>query len=142
MIIDKKKNPKRQTSKLPSRNKVSNKKKKPQDLGERLNDFFIRVIKLCKKCPLNARTSRIITQLTGCAGSMPANYAEASEAMSKRDFVKSMKIVRKEAKESRVWINGLKVVVNFTDPEFDALIQEATEIIYIFTSILKKTDSR
>lgn len=134
------KTPKRQKSKHPNKLKVSNKKEKPQDLEERLNEFFDRTVKLCKKSPLNPRTSRIISQLVGCAGSLPANYAEASEAMSKRDFNKSIKIVRKEAKESRVWTRGLKNTVDFRDPEFDALIQEATEFIYIFTSILKKTD--
>jgi len=55
--------------------------------------------------------------------------------MSKKDFCKSIKICRKEAKESRVWLNGLKEVV-----DFDFLMQEATEFIYIFTSILSKTD--
>lgn len=131
-----------QNAKTPNKLKVSNKKEKPQDLEERLGNFFERVIKLCKKSPLNARTSRIISQLTGCAGSIPANYAEASEAMSKKDFAKSIKIARKEAKESRIWLRGLKIAVDFKDSEFDALIQEATEFIYIFTSILKKTDEK
>jgi len=130
--------PKSQMSKTPN----NDEKEKPQDLEERLLNFFIRVIKLCKKCPLNARTSRIISQLTGSAGSIPANYAEASEAMSKKDFNKSIKIIRKEAKESQVWIRGLKEAVNFKDPEFDKLIQEAIEFICIFTSILKKTDKK
>lgn len=134
------KNPNIQTAKIPSKIKVSNKKTIPRELGERTNEFFIRTVKLCKKCPLNAITSRILSQLIGCAGSIPANYAEASEAMSKKDFVKSIKICRKEAKESRVWLKGLKIAINFTDVEFDALIQEATEFIYIFTSILTKTD--
>ena len=112
------------------------------DLEERLRIFFARVAKLCKKIPINARTSRSITQIMGSAGSMGANYAEATEAMSKRDFVKSIKIVRKEAKESIVWLQGLKVVVDFDDPEFDSLIQEAREFGYIFTSILQKADRK
>ncbi|OGM20351.1 hypothetical protein A2863_04425 [Candidatus Woesebacteria bacterium RIFCSPHIGHO2_01_FULL_38_9b] len=62
--------------------------------------------------------------------------------MSKKDFVKSIKIIRKESKESIVWLRGLKLVVEFDDSEFDALIQEATEFIYILTSILKKTDKK
>lgn len=122
--------PKLKNSKTPS--------KKPQDLEKRLAHFFERIIRLTKKCPLNARTSRIISQLIGCGGSIPANYAEDSEAMSRKDFVKSIKIVRKEAKESRVWLRDLKIAVDFEDSEFEDLVKEATEFIYIFTSILKK----
>lgn len=125
---------------MPSKLKVSNKKEKLFNLEQRLRLFFERVARLCKKIPLNSRTERVISQLMGTAGSMGANYAEASEAMSKKDFNKSIKIVRKEAKESRVWLHGLKIIVDFEDKEFDSLIQESTEFIYIFTSILKKTD--
>jgi len=60
------KTPNIQTSKTQNNIKISN--KKPQDLEQRLNNFFIRIIKLCKKCPLNARTSRIISQLTADGG--------------------------------------------------------------------------
>jgi len=132
------KTPNIQKSKIPSKTK---KNSKNQDLAERFENFFIRVIILCRKSPLNARTSRIISQLTGCSGSIPANFAEATEAMSKKDFTKSIKICRKEAKESKVWLKGLKSAVNFKNKEFDNLTQEATEFIYIFTSILKKTDN-
>jgi|SRR3989344_7158244 len=115
---------------------------KPQKLEIRLENFFERIIKLCKKCPMNPITTRIIPQLVADGGSAPANYAEATEAMSKKDFNKSIKICRKESKESRVWLKGLKIAVSFEDPEFDALVQEATEFVYIFTSILKKTDTK
>jgi four helix bundle protein len=132
------KTPKFQNAKTPSN--LKNQSPKIYDLEERLRKFFERVAKLCKKVPLNARTQRSVSQLMGSAGSMGANYAEASEAMSKKDFVKSIKIARKETKESRVWLHGLKVIVDFEDSEFDGLIQECTEFIYIFTSILKKAD--
>lgn len=135
------KTPNVQKSKLPSKLEVKN-KKKIYNLEERFRKYFERVAKLCKKIPINPRTERVISQLIGTAGSVGANYAEASEAMSKKDFVKSIKITRKEAKESKVWLYGLKVVVDFEDPEFDELIQEANEFIYILTSILKKTDEK
>jgi four helix bundle protein len=127
------KTPNFQTSKTPNKSKIYN-------LEERLKSFFIRVIVLCKKCPENAVTIRIIPQLVATGGSLPANWAEGTEAMSKKDFVKSIKICRKEAKESIVWLNGLKVAVDSTNLEFNALTQEAMELVYIFTSILKKTD--
>lgn len=127
-----------QESKTPSKSQI--KTDKIYDLDKRFEMFFKRVAILCRKVPLNALTSRTVSQLMGAAGSIGANYAEASEAMSKKDFVKSIKISRKEAKETRVWLNGLKATVDFEDEEFDKLFQESTEFIYIFTSILKKTD--
>ena len=130
-----------QDSKTPNNLKKENyENPKIFDLETRLNVFFQRVAKLCKNIQLDARNSRVISQLIASSGSIGANYAEASEAMSKKDFVKCLKISRKEAKETKVWLNGLKIIVDFTDPEFDALIQESNEFIYIFTSILKKTD--
>ena len=116
--------------------------KKIFDLEERTKEFFIRTVKLCRKMPRNALTNRQIDQLIGSAGSVAANYCEASEAMSKKDFNKSIKICRKEAKESRNWFLGLKVALNSSDSEFDFLRNEAKEFIYIFTSILTKTDKK
>lgn len=121
---------------------IKAKREKNRLFKVRLKNFFLRAIELCKKCPINPRTSRIISQLTASSGSVPANYAEASEAMSKKDFAKSIKISRKEAKESRIWLEGLKAAVDFTDPEFDSLIQEATEFIYMFTSIITKINAK
>ncbi len=110
------------------------------DLEERLKSFHLRTIKLCKRVKITPVTSRIIPQIVACSGSAGANYCEASEAMSKKDFVKSMKTSRKEIREYSIWIAGLKEAAEFTDPEFDALLQESKELTYIFTSIIKKTD--
>jgi len=88
------KNPNIQNAKSPNKLKTINNKQKIYDLEQRLGKFFERAAKLCKKCPLNARTNRVISQLTASAGSVAANYAEASEAMSKKDFIKSIKISR------------------------------------------------
>lgn len=132
------KTPNLQNAKTPSKLETPN--NKIYKLEDRLQSFFERSAKLCKKINLNARTERTVSQFMASSGSVAANYAEASEAMSKKDFIKSIKIVRKEAKESLVWIKGLKIISGLENPEFDSLVQEAKEIIYIFTSILKKTD--
>lgn len=110
------------------------------NLEERLKSFHIRTIKLCKKINITPVTSRIISQIVACSGSSGANYCEASEAMSKKDFVKSLKTSRKELREYSLWIAGLKEAANFTDSEFDILLQESKELIYILTSIIKKAD--
>jgi four helix bundle protein len=79
-------------------------------------------------------------QLVRSSGSVAANYIEANEALSKKDFVYRIKVSRKEAKESRLW---LKLIVT-SDSEFNKLqkelIQESTELIKILTTIISKSE--
>lgn len=107
-------------------------------LGERLEKFFERIIKLCRRIPKNCLTERIIKQLIGCGGSVPANYYEGHFGLSKKDSLKSFGISRKEARETAVWLRGLKIASGLQDKEFDDLIQESREIIFILTSIIEK----
>ena len=69
---------------------------------------------------------------------MGANYIEANEALSKKDFTMRIKICRKESKESRYWLR-LTEPLKDEQKEKDSLIQEATELMKIFGSILQKT---
>ena len=69
-------------------------------------------------------------QLIRSSGSVAANYIEANENLSKKDFVMRIKICRKEAKESVLWARLLKM-----PPEYK---QEATELMKIFGAILEK----
>ena len=77
-------------------------------------------------------------QIVKSSGSVGSNYIEAEEALSKKDFVMKIKICRKEAKESRYWLE-------LTEPkeeqikEQGALIKEATKLIKIFGSIIEKS---
>lgn len=108
------------------------------DLEERTKEFFGKVIELCKKIPVNPITKRQIEQLVASAGSVGANWREASECESKKDFVHKVKISRKEAKECQLWLYGIKKSVNNLEKECDNLIAEAKEFVYIFTSIINK----
>ncbi len=71
---------------------------------------------------------------------MGANYREANEALSKKDFVMRIKISRKEAKESAYWLRLIKETNDLKNAD-DAqkLIQEANELKKIFSSILEKS---
>ena len=80
-------------------------------------------------------------QLIRSSGSVGANYIEANEALSKKDFVMRVKICRKEAKESRYW---LKLVDENNDSklnkEKEGLIKETTELMNIFGAIIRKSE--
>lgn len=77
-------------------------------------------------------------QLVRSSGSTGANYIEANESLSKKDFIMRVKISRKEAKESRFWLE-LSQPGDGDLLEKSALIKEATELIKIFNAILIKS---
>ncbi|MBL7130964.1 MAG: four helix bundle protein [Candidatus Omnitrophica bacterium] len=111
---------------------------KEYDLEERTEKFTKDVIRLCKKLPKNTINFELIEQVVSASGSVGANYIEANEALSKKDFFHRIKICRKESKEARYW---LRLIV-FSNSEFEKetkpLIQEATELMNIFGAILRK----
>lgn len=75
-------------------------------------------------------------QLIRSSGSTAANYIEANEALSRKDFVHRIKICRKEAKESRLWLR--LCIINSVELQ-QSLIQEAIELTKIFGSIVEKS---
>jgi four helix bundle protein len=77
----------------------------------------------------------------GKASSVGAIYIEANEALSKKDFIMRIKICRKEAKESRYWMKLVDMQDNQKlENEGNSFIEEATELISIFGSILRKSE--
>jgi len=79
-------------------------------------------------------------QLVRSSGSVAANYIEANESLSKKDFLMRIKISRKEAKESALWLKLLDIGHKGHEKERQRLIQEATELMMIFGSILRKSE--
>jgi len=112
---------------------------KRYDLEDRTLEFSRRVRVFVKKLPRINVNFEDGKQVIRSSGSVGANYIEANEALSKKDFVHRIKISRKEVKESRYW---LRLVDTNNDPELEKgrkeLIREATELMKIFGSILEK----
>jgi four helix bundle protein len=79
-------------------------------------------------------------QLIRSSGSVGANYIEANEALSKKDFILRIKICRKEAKESRYWLRLLDTEDGAVSKERDLLVQEAQELMNIFGAIVRKSE--
>ena len=79
-------------------------------------------------------------QLIISSGSVGANYIEANESLSKKDFIMRIKICRKEAKESRYWLNLIDVQDKpEQENERKNLAKETTELMNIFGFILRKS---
>jgi len=111
---------------------------KKYDLEERTLSFAKRVIKFVNELPKTLTNIEIGKQLVRSAGSVGANYIEANESLSKKDFVMRIKICRKEAKESRYWLK-LTNCNNQFEKEQSNLIQESAELMKIFGAILEKS---
>jgi len=111
---------------------------KQYDLEERTLKFTQDIIAYCNKLPKAITNLEIIKQLIRSAGSVGANYIEANESLSKKDFIMRIKICRKEAKESRYWLILSQSLKEF-EKEKARLLTEATELMKIFGSILEKS---
>jgi len=109
------------------------------DLEERTARFAERVIDLVKKIKITAINERIISQLVGSSGSMGANYCEATEAESKRDFIHKIGIVKKETKESKHWLRLLARTNPEHKDEIRELWKEAHELLLIFSKIIRSS---
>jgi four helix bundle protein len=112
---------------------------KRYDLEERTENFAKAVIGLCNSLPKNTVNFELVSQLVRSAGSVGANYIEANDGLSQKDFVHRIRICRKEAKESRYWLRLMAPTNSQFEGQLSALAQESTELMNIFGAILKKS---
>ena len=108
------------------------------DLEERTAIFGEKIILFCRKVHIDPITSPLITQLVKAGTSVGANYCEADDAESKKDFKHKIGIVKKESRESKHFIRMMAVAVPDLKNEAKPLWQEAKELNLIFNSIFKK----
>jgi four helix bundle protein len=111
---------------------------KQYDLEERTLQFAKRVIALVNRLPKTLPNIEIGKQLVKSSGPVGADYIEANESLSKKDFFMRIKICRKEVKESRYWLKLIQVRRE-DEEERECLIMEATELMKIFGSIVEKS---
>jgi len=109
------------------------------DLEERTLKFARHTVSFCKELPKSAIDGEIAKQLVRAATSVGANYIEANEALSKRDFLTRIKICRKEAKESGYWLKLLEVNTSKLKSEQEMLMKESAELTKIFGAIVVKS---
>jgi four helix bundle protein len=119
---------------------TKNTNSKPYDLEDRTLEFAKRVRAFIKKIPNTLANIEDSKQLVKASGSVGANYIEANESISKKDFRFRIKICRKEAKESRYWLRLLDTQNNSDlNIEREYLIKESTELMNIFGAILQRS---
>lgn len=108
------------------------------DLEERTAKFGEAIIHFCKKVPRAPENDRLIDQLAGCSTSVGANYCEANERVSKKDFRNTIGRCVKEAKEAKFFLRMIAASEPKLPEEAGALYREAKELHLIFASIYRK----
>lgn len=111
---------------------------KPYDLDERTALFGEAVVRFCKALSKDTVNLRLVDQLTRSATSVGANYLEAEDAISRKDFAHRIALCRKEAKESKHWLRMIAAAEPNQRDQARQLWQEAKELNLIFGSILRK----
>lgn len=111
------------------------------DLEERTFQFAVQVRSFIRLLPRTLCNAEDVKQLVRASGSVGANYIEANDALSKKDFLMRARIARREAKESRFFLR----LVHTADDESlnrtrESLIQESIELIRILSAIIRKSE--
>src|SRR4030042_279444 len=112
--------------------------KQTYDLEERTFMFARKVNEYFKRLPKTVTNMENGKQLVRSAGSIGANYIEANESLSKKDFTMRIKISKKEAKESRYWLR-LTEPTKENEGEKGDLIDEVVQLMKIFGAITEKS---
>lgn len=111
---------------------------KQYDLEERTAKFAKETRFFVKQLPRTISNIEDGKQLIRSTGSTGANYIEANEALSKKDFAMRIMICRKEAKESEYWLNLIEVDGKELEKLRIKLLNESIELRKIFGAILEK----
>jgi four helix bundle protein len=113
--------------------------RKVYDLEERTFQYAKNVCVFCKKIEKNLSNNEYHKQLIRPSASIGANYIEANEALSKKDFLMRVKISRKEAKESIFWLRLIKETNEEINTQIDNLLNESLQLKKILSSIIEKS---
>lgn len=120
---------------MPNQAQMTNVKNK-YDLEERTIKFGEEIIKFVKKIPENSITRPLISQLVRSGTSVGANFCEADNAESKKDFQHKIGISKKEARETMHWLRMVVIAIPELRDDIKKLWQESKELNLIFNAII------
>jgi four helix bundle protein len=116
------------------------KKEKPYDLEERTYAFALEVRLFLRNSKWDPVSWSDIKQVLRSSGSIAANYIEALEALSPDDYLYRIRVCKKEARESGLWlrlISDSNPIDESIHRSLDELIGETGELVKIFSSIIR-----
>jgi four helix bundle protein len=112
--------------------------RRPFELEERTAQFGEAIVRFARKIRRHPANDRLISQLVGCGTSIGANYCEADECVSKKDFRNTIGRCVREAKERRYFLRMIAASGPSLADEARQLFREAKELHLIFASIYRK----
>jgi four helix bundle protein len=113
-------------------------KQRVYDLEDRTARFGEAVLRFAKKIPQNPVNNRLIDQLVGAGTSVGANYCEADDGVSKKDFLLRIGTCKKEARETKFFLRMVATAEESLKTEARVLWQEARELHLIFSAIWRR----
>lgn len=107
------------------------------ELRNRTKSFAIRIINLVNTLPNSQLGKMVGNQLLKSGTSVGANYRSACRARSHAEFTSKLGIVLEEADESLYWMEIIVEANLLEQKRMVEIIQEANELVAIFTTSLK-----
>lgn len=112
-------------------------KKRKYDLNERTALFGEAILEFVKNIFLTTITKPLVSQLVRAGTSVGANYCEANDAETVKDFIHKIGICRKESKETQHWLRMIVKVLPKLKEEAGVLWREASELNLIFSASIR-----
>jgi four helix bundle protein len=109
---------------------------------DRTDDFSHRIVDVAEAVEKKGRSRRVVDQMFGCGTSVGANIAEADEALSRKDFSKTLGIVLKELNECRYWLRFVTRRGWIRPQRLEPLQNEALELKRMFGAMLTRTNRK
>jgi four helix bundle protein len=116
--------------------------KRVYDLEERTARFGEEVVRFCKQLPVNPITDPLIRQIVKSGTSVGANYCEADDAISGKEFRQKIGTCKKESRETRHWLRMIAAAEPDHAPQARILWKEAQELLLIFAAIFRKLSTK
>ena len=107
-------------------------------LEERTAKFGEAIIEFCQSLTETSVTRPLISQIVRSGTSVGANYCEADDAVSRKEFMLKIGTCKKESKETRFWLRMIAKAVPGSRSKARPLWKEATELLLIFAAIYRK----
>lgn len=113
--------------------------KKKFDLEDRTFNFAVNIVNFAKLLPQDTVNKPIVSQIVRSGTSIAANYCEADEANSKKDFVNKIVIAKKETKETKFWLKLIATTIEQYKIQALELFREGQELNLIFAAIIRNS---